>query len=314
VLSLLRKKNKTTAVFCNGVAEMDLNREVVISNVNSGEVEKVSLEELLDRANYPQFLFKYRDWSDEYHQRVISHREVYMASPMDFADPNDCKNHIRYDLLSTEELMVALRDFVVRSHPRWNQKTCELEVKRLFDKNRLSDGVFINEMAEKSHAQWSDQSGVLSLARSPEIDKMWTDYANDDQGFCVSFHSREFLPHVGGGGIVEYPDVLPNIYPKPFHNQEKQVWFQIYHKEAKWEYENEYRAITFSPQPLRPFERTRTIAPPAYHAIILGKYCTVKNQSLIREAVRSSLGDIKEEFEDKFGRRWLVINPIQRSK
>jgi hypothetical protein len=53
----------------------------------------------------PETLYKYRDWQDKNHRRVISHQEVFFASPNSFEDKLDCKNPTRWDLLTYGEIL-----------------------------------------------------------------------------------------------------------------------------------------------------------------------------------------------------------------
>ena len=52
----------------------------------------------------PPIIYKYRDWQDDYHKKIITDYQVFFAEPKSFKDPEDCKNPIRYDLLSTREI------------------------------------------------------------------------------------------------------------------------------------------------------------------------------------------------------------------
>ena len=48
-------------------------------------------------------IYKYRDWSKEFHRRMITDRELYLASPKDFNDPFDCRITQNFELLKSDK-------------------------------------------------------------------------------------------------------------------------------------------------------------------------------------------------------------------
>ncbi len=56
----------------------------------------------LDDIEFPDILYKYRDWDNVNNRRFILNREVYLSSPEKFEDQFDCKIPIRYDLMTEE--------------------------------------------------------------------------------------------------------------------------------------------------------------------------------------------------------------------
>tara|TARA_B110000967_G_C18638587_1_gene437318 strand:+ start:418 stop:687 length:270 start_codon:yes stop_codon:yes gene_type:complete len=63
-------------------------------------------ETTLDDIEFPEILYKYRNWDDPYNKRFINEREVFMASPNQFEDKLDCKLPIRYDLMTQEHAKI----------------------------------------------------------------------------------------------------------------------------------------------------------------------------------------------------------------
>ena len=50
--------------------------------------------------DYPQIIYKYRDWQIGYHRNILTHNQIFLASPKDFNDPFDCR--IPEDFLSLD--------------------------------------------------------------------------------------------------------------------------------------------------------------------------------------------------------------------
>lgn len=52
----------------------------------------------------PSILYKYRNWKDDYHKGLLTHNEIYFASPKDFNDPYDCRITERFVNRTPEEI------------------------------------------------------------------------------------------------------------------------------------------------------------------------------------------------------------------
>ena len=42
------------------------------------------------KNTHPNILYKYRNWDNELHKKVLTDNILYMASPRDFEDIHDC--------------------------------------------------------------------------------------------------------------------------------------------------------------------------------------------------------------------------------
>lgn len=100
---------------------------------------------------------------------------------------------------------------------------------------------------------------------------MWEKYGDNGKGFCVGYDPLVLFNHLGGGGIVNYVDELPKVMPEPFHTRELQMVYQLYYKEKKWSFEEEYRTHKFRPIPMTNGDRTILVPPEAFKEIIMGK-------------------------------------------
>jgi hypothetical protein len=48
-------------------------------------------------------LYKYRNWTDENHKKMLKENELFFASPRSFNDPFDCKIPVNFSILNTNE-------------------------------------------------------------------------------------------------------------------------------------------------------------------------------------------------------------------
>ena len=59
--------------------------------------------------DYPEIIYKYRNWKGKNHKDILLKNNLFMASPEYFNDPFDCRIPINYRLLNTPEKMRNLQ-------------------------------------------------------------------------------------------------------------------------------------------------------------------------------------------------------------
>ena len=75
-------------------------------------MKEITKEEL----EYPEKIFKYRDWTNSFHQKILTENEVFMSSPKLFNDPFDCRITTNFSLLDTSEKKKAYVDYLFNKH------------------------------------------------------------------------------------------------------------------------------------------------------------------------------------------------------
>lgn len=183
---------------------------------------------------HPQTLYKYRDWANPLHRKILEDCSVYMSPPKDFEDKMDCNpafiypsgiDLFRYLLRYKNRLPFMER---VRFALKWYKMSpinypSELkEIKRIFDND------------------FNDHFGVLSLSSDYKNEYLWNMYADNHEGFCIGFDWNRITRFIQGGGKVIYVNKLPVIDLANDCDYTKIIKTIIY-KEKKWEKENEYR-------------------------------------------------------------------------
>lgn len=117
---------------------------------------------------------------------------------------------------------------------------------------------------------------------------MWNKYANGHKGFCVGYDTNRLFKQVGGGGPVQYTDELPTIDFTKDNFETKHVK-NIFFKEKKWAFEEEYRLHTMWPQTATTESRNILLPEDCLVEIILGKFMTKKNKDEIKKIVKKSI-------------------------
>lgn len=246
----------------------------------------------------PPIIYKYRDWQDDYHKKIITDYQVFFAEPKSFKDPEDCKNSIRYDLLSTREIYEKYltesykinRNFKRKQHKGW--------AVRMYKQSPLRNKKHIKAHQEQTFNDFNERFGVLSLTANPTNLKMWEDYSNNHTGFCIGFDSLIMFPYLGGGGPVNYVKSLPIIYPTPKHTFEEQHALLVFSKLEKWQYEQEYRTHKFHINPLSLEDRQVSLPPESYKELIFGANMT---EDIIQD-VKSNIPDNLQHMDLKRAR------------
>jgi len=218
----------------------------------------------------PPTIYKYRTWHDKYHKTIISDRQVYMSPPLGFEDPLDCKNQVRYDLLTDDEIFSKYYMESRRLTPQLPHGEHLKFALYWFKKSPLHDKENIKKLQEEDFLKYNDRAGILSLTTNPTIQKMWEKYSENHEGICIGFNSTIMFKYLGGGCAVNYCKELPIIKPTPWDSHPVQMIKQVYYKLDKWSFEEEYRAETFDINPLTNEQRAITLPTEAYKEIIFG--------------------------------------------
>jgi hypothetical protein len=226
-----------------------------------------------DEPSWPEIVYKYRDYKALFHRNILTHRQLFLAPPSSFEDPLDCKNPIRYDLLSEEDIYRKYLHYSYEDpeHVGWSKQRHKKYARDFTKNSPIKDKGAIQKYAVDSFYEFDSRFGVLSLTEIPDSFRMWKKYSKEHTGFSVGFKPKIMFPFLGGGAKVEYCDDLPIILPNPKDEPEVQHYKQVFFKLKNWTFEQEYRTHKFSANgPLTAEARTIVMPAEAYSEIILG--------------------------------------------
>jgi hypothetical protein len=220
-----------------------------------------AIEDIRQRA--PPLLFKYRDWNNRNHRRLLEEHELYFPSPSKFNDPYDCGLPFRqapsdFDPISIKEKLegIVARDFPDIAHDKAAlEDQCAWQLAKIME----DPSAYFSERFGLSGNDLAKMYGVLSLATAMDNFLMWSHYSDCHKGFAVGFETGTLYKDSEGElAAVDYTETIPeisvlNLDIEVMHNL-------IYTKSLIWEYENEYRItrinkpntiVKFSPAALR---------------------------------------------------------------
>lgn len=164
----------------------------------------------------PPIVYKYRNWQESLHQRILSEQELFLAPISSLNDPIDSRICIDHSALDNP---LKQRQYVTRvvlenlmygiGSGSTIAQNIEIGIKKLSDESSRS---LHQEQFEKRFRDWLDQCyGVISLSKTWQSHTLWALYAQGHSGFVVGYHTglledltRKGLPVFTGAGLVEY--------------------------------------------------------------------------------------------------------------
>jgi len=208
-----------------------------------------------EKETPPLILYKYGDWENKFHRRLIENREIYFASANKFNDPFDCSVSLRYDLWDENTRLESNTATLRKMHPEWNVFKVAVRAKVVSDK-QTDD---LSKSLEYSKTYWDNfkynQNGIFCLTPLYNNLLMWSHYANSHKGFCIGFNTillQQALSNYNKNGgepaifyKVQYPQAYPILIPWVGTNREniELLFITLTTKSREWEYESEWRFI-----------------------------------------------------------------------
>lgn len=199
--------------------------------------------------SFPSILYKYRQFSNEYHERALFNREIYIPSANEFNDPYDSKIPFRYkeedlteDNIFKKCLSIAKafgKDFGLTTEEQYHKKAYEMQ-----QKGYLKDVHHLDQFDKISYKQICTDFGIYCLTPNENNLLMWSYYSNSHKGFCIGYNTSYLVKCglFGMGGQVIYDDNFPKL---PLFLTENDFPFLniLFTKWNIWNHENEYRLI-----------------------------------------------------------------------
>lgn len=192
----------------------------------------------------PDILYKYRDWDDTFHKKLLLDNEVYFATPRQFNDPFDCAIPFRYDEkeLTEENIFKKALTIIKRAQPNLADTKLHELAYQAQQERRLFDEHVLETQDKERQEHFNREFCVLSLTTKKDNFLMWSHYAKSHSGFCVGFNSQKLFHQSRGQlGPVFYEFEFPKF--GLFDDHLRHFIKYVYYKSKIWEYEGEYRLL-----------------------------------------------------------------------
>lgn len=212
----------------------------------------------------PPTLYKYRDWSNPNHKKILIQNEIFFSPFSQFNDPYDGTIPFRYDpsQLTDKNRHLKLLQIIEREYPSWSKE----KAKKYFEDNKENAFKMDDKFNEDLHKDINDTFGILSLSSERDNYLMWSHYSNSHKGFCVGLNTKLLIKQVGEEiyfePIIYQPD-LPLI--ELFEDYKDHFRKLLYTKSNFWNYEKEFRLVKFLH-----VGKTLTLTPDTISEVILG--------------------------------------------
>ena len=242
----------------------------------------------------PKFLYKYRSWEDKYHQRIITHQEIYFAQPSSFNDPFDGNIPTRWDLLTYADCLQKNLELVQAFHKDKTIKIQKQMAKQITDSKTLWHPDTIKKESKEDIAKWDKMIGLLSLSEKEDDILMWSHYSDFHKGFVVGFYTDSLFRDYDFDflGKVHYQANYPTI--SGHDDTDERFKKKFFTKSSAWSYENEWR---FSKNHIE--NRIVKLKKESFGAIILGCQMDQNRKTQIIKEIRRNLGSEIKIFEAK---------------
>jgi hypothetical protein len=188
----------------------------------------------------PLILYKYRDWENENHKRILTEKELFFSASKNFNDPFDTMIPLIYkeEDLTDENILRKLYEVGKETFPELSDMELYTKCTERFFEIK-ENGFF--EVEDPEREENNNLFGILSLTCLNDNLLMWAHYANSHKGFCIGFNIEK-LKSLEEGIVVEviYDNKMPIM---PLFNDIKDYIKLLITKSLDWKYEKEYRIL-----------------------------------------------------------------------
>lgn len=189
----------------------------------------------------PSILFKYRDWTNKFHQKLITNQEIYLPRPSEFNDPFDGNIPVRWDLMTYEECFEKNLELINTVHKDKDQKLVREYAKKVTDEKTLWHPEKLSKERPEQLDKWNSIIGLFSLSKLNDNILMWSHYSLNHTGFIVGLRTESLINDYDFDYLepIKYQEEYPII--KGTDDTTIQFYKKFFHKSELWEYEKEWR-------------------------------------------------------------------------
>ncbi|MCK4696545.1 MAG: DUF2971 domain-containing protein, partial [Candidatus Cloacimonetes bacterium] len=200
---------------------------------------------------HPDILYKYRDWEDSKHKRIITDLEIFFPSCKNLNDPFDCRIpiYVRNIGKNKQKIKENVHNYIQTIYPNLTRKQRREKEKQIYQEKNFSN----RKLQEQLQYNIIDRRfGIFSLSANPRDNKLWADYAGSHRGICIGFDIDTIIEYELNKMELNKEVTLLEIkkvnYVTKFPQWElvsQDISLkQITTKSDKWINEEEYRLIT----------------------------------------------------------------------
>ncbi len=251
----------------------------------------------------PETLYKYRDWNNKNHRRLISHQEIYFPKPSAFNDPFDGNIPVRWDLLTYDQCLEKNLEIINIMHKDKDQHLVREYAKRVTDEKTLWHPEKLVKERPEQLDKWDSIIGLFSLSSVSDNILMWSHYSSNHTGFVVGFDLESICTDYDFDYLepINYQTKYPLI--SGLDETTEQFHKKFFFKSQLWEYEKEWR---ISKNHIK--NRVIKLRKETINEILIGCRCNAQETDKIIKLTESHLGTEipiykANKLEEEFGLR-----------
>lgn len=163
-------------------------------------------ETTFDKIKLPEKIYKYRNWTNAEHRRLLTENEIYFSPPNKIDEQHECNLETDYDSVTNEMIYKyayqnAWQFGITSEAEKKEFATLTMQYTPFHDKaHRVS-------MEERFHQDLNRQLSIFCVSEHRDNINLWSSFAGGQTGFCVGIDTRKMFDNkeiFGGGGKVDY--------------------------------------------------------------------------------------------------------------
>lgn len=255
--------------------------ELSYNNISDLEVDEI----------FPKILYKYRNFKNEHHKKLILNQEIYLSKPSEFLCPYDMKYVIDKEYAMNELNRRKYYKDYLNLDSLYDSK-----IDNLIINNPITDALL--QSHENSLQQNYDEIfGVFSASETYRNQRLWNDFGDNKKGFCVGIEYLKAIPMNYGGFRSRISYVKTEDLPKSklldiegTDEFVKSFLNWIFTLPQQYSEEQEYR---FTKTIFNETERKKIIPKESIYEIIIGEKMSKTDRTELIELVESNLPHTK---------------------
>ncbi len=242
----------------------------------------------------PPVVYKYRDWSNPEHKRLLTNCEINFAPPIDCQEQHECNLSRDYDSVN-EGLLYKYYYHTAPNYGYYSHEDRDNIAKMMVKNSPMNDIKHRERTNERFRAIINRDLSIFCVSPYKDVMNLWEVFADGHMGFCVGFDSAalmKYSDYFGSGGNVVYYDTSnpPKIRPFTFSKEEliEDMMKMIYSLPDIFVDEKEYRfSKLYIPN------RQLSVDVSCFKEIILGSSISEKDKDEITTIVKKQFPKVE---------------------
>lgn len=150
----------------------------------------------------PGILFKYREWGNSDHLRMLTDAEFMFERPYEMCPFSELQFETK--VMGWNKLRQFYEDRVQKRFPLLNSYEQSVIIQREFKLSAYHNPKLVDREIVDLFNQFDGRFGALSLGSNNVSNRLWEDFALSGSGFCVGVDPHIIAHSSSHGGLMQY--------------------------------------------------------------------------------------------------------------